>query len=54
LECDKLSREGTDAHWDGFVKKVIRNAGDTAGKTFKSLLIDSYEVGPQNWTGKFP
>jgi len=53
LECDKLSREALDAHWDGIMAKVIADLGPLAGKTLNNALIDSYEVGNQNWTPKF-
>ncbi|MCC6728771.1 MAG: hypothetical protein IT208_05470 [Chthonomonadales bacterium] len=50
LECDKLSREALDAHWDGMMAKVIADVGPLAGKVLNNALIDSYEVGSQNWT----
>ncbi|TSA37121.1 MAG: hypothetical protein D4R65_01535 [Verrucomicrobiaceae bacterium] len=55
LECDKLSAEAMDAHWAGFVQKIIDDLGPLAGKgkAFNNVLIDSYEVGGQNWTTKF-
>jgi hypothetical protein len=53
LECDKLSREGLDQHWPGFMKKVLEDAGPLAGKTLNNALIDSYEVGGQNWSANF-
>ena len=55
LECDKFSREALDAHWAGFVQKVLDDLGPLAGKgkTLNSVLIDSYEVGGQNWTPRF-
>ncbi|MGH7951851.1 MAG: glycosyl hydrolase [Limisphaerales bacterium] len=53
LECDKLSQAGMDAHWSGFMQKAIDDAGPLAGKTFDGSLIDSYEVGGQNWTKNF-
>ncbi|MCX6895501.1 MAG: glycosyl hydrolase, partial [Verrucomicrobia bacterium] len=55
LECDKLSAEALDAHWAGLVQKVVEMLGPLAGKgkAFNNVLIDSYEVGGQNWTAKF-
>ena len=53
LECDKLSREGAEAHWKGIVERVIEDAGPRLGQTLNSILIDSYETGPQNWTHHF-
>jgi hypothetical protein len=53
LEVDKLSRSALDAHWDGFMKKVLDDVGPLAGKTLDAALIDSYEVGKQDWTANF-
>lgn len=53
LECDKLSREAAELHWENSVQKVIDDAGPLAGKIFNNVLIDSYEVGSQNWTEQF-
>ncbi len=53
LECDKLSKEALDAHWSGMMAAVLRDAGPLAGKTLNNALIDSYEVGSQNWTPRF-
>lgn len=53
LECDKLDREGVDAHFDGYVAKVLANAGPSAGKAFNTVFIDSYEVGNQDWSPSF-
>jgi hypothetical protein len=52
LECDKLSREGLDAHWAGIMDKIISDLGPLTGQVFNNALIDSYEVGCQNWTPK--
>ncbi|MFZ4508713.1 MAG: glycosyl hydrolase, partial [Fimbriimonas sp.] len=53
LEVDKLSRAALDKHWDGMMAKVIAQVGPLAGKSLNNSLIDSYEVGSQNWTPKF-
>ncbi len=54
-ECDKFSRQALDAHWAGFVQKVLDDLGPLAGegKALDNVLIDSYEVGGQNWTPLF-
>ncbi len=54
-ECDKFTPEALDAHWTGFVQKAIDDLGPLAGpgKTFDNVLIDSYEVGGQNWSVHF-
>lgn len=53
LECDKLSREAMDVHFNGMMQKVINELGPLAGQTLNNVLIDSYETGSQNWTAKF-
>jgi hypothetical protein len=53
LECDKLDREGADAHFDGYVAKILENAGAATGKSLREVFIDSYEVGEQNWSPSF-
>ncbi len=53
LECDKFSKAALDAHWAGFVQKLVDDAGPLVGRTFSSTLIDSYEVGDQDWTENF-
>ncbi|MDR1859728.1 MAG: DUF3395 domain-containing protein [Bacteroidales bacterium] len=53
LESDKLSQTATKAHWDGHVAKILEAVGtkNIDGKTgLNNVLIDSYEVGTQNWT----
>lgn len=51
-ECDKLSREALDLHWKHAIQPLIEDSGPLSGKVFKSVLIDSYEMGSQNWTPK--
>lgn len=51
LECDKLSRRGVAAHWPHMPAKLL--ARPFAREVFKCLVIDSYEVGGQNWTEEF-
>jgi hypothetical protein len=53
LECDKFSKAALDAHWAGFMQKVLDDIGPLAGKSLDTSLIDSYEVGGQNWTKDF-
>jgi hypothetical protein len=50
LEVDKLSSNAFRAHWDAFIARVIEENPGKTGKTFQSVLIDSYEAGGQNWT----
>jgi hypothetical protein len=53
LECDKLSREGVEAHWAGGIIPILNHVGPLVGKSLVNCLIDSYEVGCDNWTPKF-
>ena len=51
LEIDKMSRKAMDIHWEILVNKIIADA--KGKKSLGSILIDSYEVGMQNWTDDF-
>lgn len=53
LECDKLSREAVRAFWDGGVQPLLDEVKPWVGKTVRHLLVDSWEVGCQNWTDGF-
>lgn len=53
LECDKLSKAALDTHWNGFMQKMINEVRPLGGKGLRASLIDSYEVGGQNWTPHF-
>ncbi|MCF7731384.1 MAG: hypothetical protein K9N23_06845 [Akkermansiaceae bacterium] len=50
LECDKLSAEAFDAHWAGAIEPILQKLGPLVGRGLQNCLIDSYEVGSQNWT----
>ncbi len=51
LEVDKMSRAALRRFWDdGTMAAVIKDAGSLAGKVLNNALVDSYEVGNQNWT----
>ena len=52
LEIDKMSRTAVDVHWDALIEKIIQDADGK--KALTTILIDSYEVGHQNWTDDFP
>ncbi len=53
LEVDKLSRTALDHFWSGLLAKVISDIGPNGVKTLNNVLIDSYEVGSQNWSPQF-
>ncbi len=54
LECDKLSREAVDFHFEALMGKLLKRAGPHTPRALDSVLVDSYEVGCQNWTQKMP
>ena len=53
LEADKMSIEQSNWHWDNVLNPVQEHLGEFVGKSFKHMLIDSYEAGGQNWTPEF-
>jgi hypothetical protein len=53
LECDKLDRQGVDAHFDNYITKILENAGPATGRSLRTVFIDSYEVGDQDWSISF-
>jgi len=54
LECDKYSREAYDFHFDHFFGDLLEALGPLAARGLAGAIIDSYEVGMQNWAKEFP
>jgi hypothetical protein len=54
LECDKLDPAGIELHFDTVIRRVIADADAAGTGGLRSLEIDSYEAGMQNWTRNFP
>jgi hypothetical protein len=52
-ECDKMSRAAIAAHFDGFVGKLLARMPASSRRAFRRVVIDSYEVGSENWTDGF-
>ncbi len=50
LECDKMSRAAVEIHFDGMIGEFLRRIPAENRKGFQHITLDSYEVGPQNWT----
>lgn len=50
LEVDKFSPAAFKAHYDGFIGPVLDRAREVAPTATTGVMIDSYEVGGQNWT----
>jgi hypothetical protein len=53
LECDKFSKGAIEAHFSGFMGKLLDDAGPSGRKALKYTHIDSWEVGSQNWSSRF-
>ena len=53
LEADKMSVEQTVFHWNTVLDPVKQYLGAYLGKSFKHMLVDSYEAGNQTWTPNF-
>ncbi len=53
LEVDKMDATANEYHWHVVIDSIKEHLGEYVGKSFKHLLIDSYESGYQNWTATF-
>lgn len=53
LEVDKLSRTALDQFWSGMMATAVNANGQVGRSGLVGALIDSYEVGSQNWTPNF-
>lgn len=53
-ECDKLNPRGIRTHFRHVMQQFINLAGTTAGKSFHTFFMDSWEAGGQNWTETMP
>ena len=49
-EVDKMNRDYLKKHFDAYIGKILRDMPPEERKSFKHVVLDSYEVGPQNWT----
>ena len=55
LECDKLDAQALTKHLDHYVGTLLEKIGPRAkAHGLTALHMDSWEMGAQNWTGKFP
>jgi hypothetical protein len=50
FEVDKLSAKHVRAYMDGYLGTVSEALGPLFGKSFRYLLMDSWEAGLENWT----
>ena len=53
LEVDKMSIAALDKYWEAGIQPILNKLGNLVGQTVNNCLIDSYEVGSQNWTTGF-
>ncbi len=49
LECDKLSQEAATVQWNNFAKVIINTLSIYGLKPY-GVVMDSHEMGAQNWT----
>ncbi|MES2476374.1 MAG: glycosyl hydrolase [Verrucomicrobiota bacterium] len=53
LEVDKMNRSALKAHFDAYIGELIQRLTPEDRKSWKHVVADSYEMGPQNWTDGF-
>ena len=53
LEADKMSKENIRAHFNAFIGQILKRIPSTDRKTFKMVIMDSYERGGTNFTDHF-
>ena len=53
FEVDKMSAEHNRYNWQNVLGPIKQNLAEYVGNTLKSISIDSYESGDQNWTAGF-
>lgn len=49
-ECNKLSREASRIHFDGYIGRLTGSDGPLTGGMLDGMLMDSWECGNQTWT----
>lgn len=55
LECDKFSAAAINKQFDNWFKKAFENTAPALAKeVLKTLYVDSWECGSQNWSATFP
>lgn len=50
LEADKMSKEHIRSHFDAYTGEILRRIPAEDRTSFKFSILDSYEMGGQNWT----
>jgi len=50
METDKMNAKHVKAHFDAYLGKLFDRLKPEERKGWKYVILDSWEVGPQNWT----
>ena len=50
METDKMNAAYVKAHFDAYLGKLANSLSPEERKGWKYAVVDSYEMGPQNWT----
>ena len=50
FECDKLSTDGADQHFAGYIGRISGPGGAADQGRLQGMLLDSWECGVQTWT----
>ena len=50
LEVDKLNKNAVRHHFESYVGELLRRMPEDDRKGLTTVVADSYEMGPQNWT----
>ena len=53
LEVDKMNRVPLRSHFDAYVGNLLNRVPAAERKSWKHVVADSYEMGPENWTDGF-
>ncbi|MEN2412271.1 glycosyl hydrolase [Flavobacterium mesophilum] len=52
-ECDKLSKEAAEIHWNNYVGVIADSLKKSNSGHLSGIAMDSHEAGAQNWTNNF-
>lgn len=53
LEIDKMNKRPIEKHYNSYVGRIVNGMSKEDIKSFKRVIADSYETGPENWTDDF-
>ena len=53
FEVDKMNRVPLRSHFDAYVGNLLKRLPAAERKSWKHVVADSYETGPENWTDGF-